>query len=93
MARVSIGDIDALADFRAHLIRFNKDLAESFAAMRGHWRELGDIWTDDMYKRFGDALEEVTPGVDRYLAATDGHEAHLAGLIERLRAVREFGGG
>ena len=90
--RVDVGDIDALVEFRVHLIEFNRELAESFARMRGHWRELGHVWRDDMYQRFGDALAEVTPGVDRYLAATEGHEAHLAALIERLRAVREVGG-
>lgn len=93
MGEVNVREIEALADFRAHLIRFNAELTESFATIRGHWRELGDVWRDDMYRRFGDALEEVTPGVDRYLAATEGHEAYLAALIERLRAVRELSGG
>lgn len=92
MARVG-ADIEALEDFRAHLIRFNQDLAETFAGMRAHWLELGDVWTDDMYRRFGAALDEVMPGIDRYLAATEGHEAHLAGLIERLRDAYDFGMG
>ena len=89
---VNVGDIDALAQFRAHLIQFNRDLAESLATMRGHWHELGQVWRDDMYDRFGEALGEVTTGVDRYLAATEGHEAYLAALIERLRDVRRVGG-
>jgi hypothetical protein len=89
---ISVKDIDALAQFRTHLIEFNRELAESFARMRGHWHELGHVWRDDMYQRFGDALAEVTPGVDRYLAATEGHEAYLAALIERLRDVRAVGG-
>jgi hypothetical protein len=89
---ISVGDIDALAQFRAHLIEFNRDLAESFGRMRGHWHELGGVWRDDMYQRFGDALAEVTPGVDRYLAATEDHEAYLAGLIESLLEVRRRGG-
>ena len=88
---ISVKDIDALAQFRAHLIEFNRELAESFARMRGHWHELGHVWSDDMYRRFGDALAEVTPGVDRYLASTEGHEAYLAGLIESLREVRRRG--
>jgi hypothetical protein len=32
-----INDIEALAEFRAHLMRFNHDLAENFATMQGHW--------------------------------------------------------
>lgn len=92
MAEV-INEIESLVAFRTHLIQFNKDLAESFATIRGHWRELGNVWRDDMYRKFGEALEEVTPGVDRYLAATDGHEAHLAALIERLQAYLDVGGG
>jgi hypothetical protein len=46
-----------------------------------------------MYRRFGEALEEVTPGVDSYLSATEGHEAYLLALVERLRAVRELSAG
>ncbi len=93
MAEVNVSDIEALADFRSHLAEFNKDLSESFKAMRTHWRELGEVWRDDMYRRFGEALEEVTPGVDTYLAATEGHEAYLLALVERLRAVRELSAG
>jgi hypothetical protein len=35
--------------------------------MRTHWRELGEVWLDDMYVRFSEALEEVTLGIDSYL--------------------------
>ena len=88
-----VNDIEALAEFRAHLKQFNHDLAENFATIRGHWRELGEVWRDDMYGRFGEALEEVTPGVDKYLEATQGHETYLIALVERLRAVRELSAG
>ena len=88
-----INDIEALEDFRVHLIQFNLDLAESFASIRGHWRELGDVWRDDMYQLFGEALEEVTPGIDHYLSATEGHEAYLAALIENLQGYIEAGHG
>jgi hypothetical protein len=93
LAEINISDIEALADFRSHLTEFNKTLAESFATMRAHWRDLGDIWRDDMYRRFGEALEEVTPGVEKYLDATNGHETYLLALVERLRAVRELSAG
>ena len=59
----------------------------------GGWRELGDVWRDEMYQQFGEALEEVTPGIDFYLSATEGHEAHLAALIEQLRGYLEVGYG
>ncbi len=88
-----INDIEALAEFRAHLMRFNHDLAENFATIQGHWRELGEVWRDDMYRLFGEALEEVTPGITQYLSATEGHEAHLAALIERLHGYFETGAG
>ena len=86
-----INDIDALAEFRTHLMQFNRDLSENFATIRGYWRELGEVWRDDMYRLFGEALDEVTPGITVYLAATEGHEAHLAALIERLRSYLETG--
>ena len=88
-----VNDIEALEDFRAHLVRFNTDLAESFASIRGHWRELGDVWRDDMYALFGEALAEVTPGIELYLSATEGHEAHLAALIDQLQGYLETGYG
>jgi hypothetical protein len=93
VSEVHVSDIEALAAFRSHLLEFNKDLAESFSLIRTHWRELGEIWRDDMYRRFGEALEEVTPGVDKYLEATQGHETYLIALVERLRAVRELSAG
>jgi hypothetical protein len=86
-----INDVEALAEFRAHLMRFNHDLAENLATIRGHWRELGEVWRDDMYQVFGEALEEVTPGITHYLSATQDHEAHLAALIEQLRGYLETG--
>ena len=88
-----VNDIEALAEFRAHLMRFNHELAENFATIQTHWRELGEVWRDDMYRLFGEALEEVTPGIAHYLAATEGHEAHLARLIERLSGYLETGAG
>jgi hypothetical protein len=88
-----VNDIEALAEFRAHLMQFNHDLAENFATIQGHWRELGEVWRDDMYRLFGEALDEVMPGIKVYLSATEGHEAHLAMLIERLRDYLETGGG
>jgi hypothetical protein len=86
-----INDLEALAEFRAHLMEFNRELTESFATIRGHWRDLGDVWRDDMYRLFGEALEEVTPGIELYLSATEGHEAHLAALIEQLQAYVDTG--
>ena len=83
-----VNDIEALAEFRSHLMRFNHDLAENFSTIQGHWRELGEVWRDDMYRLFGEALDEVLPGITAYLAATEGHEAHLAALIERLEQIR-----
>jgi hypothetical protein len=86
-----VNDMEELAEFRAHLMRFNRDLAESFAGIQAHWRELGDVWRDDMYRLFGEALAEVTPGIDSYLSATEAHEVHLALLVEQLRAYLETG--
>jgi hypothetical protein len=88
-----VNDIEALAEFRSHLMRFNHDLAENFSTIQGHWRELGEVWRDDMYRLFGEALEEVLPGITAYLAATEQHEAHLAALIERLGGYLETGAG
>ena len=88
-----VNDIEALAEFRSHLMRFNHDLAENFSTIQSHWRELGEVWRDDMYRLFGEALEEVLPGITAYLEATEAHEAHLAALIERLGGYLETGSG
>jgi len=83
-------DLESLIAFREHLIRFNRTLAEELASMQAHWRGLGEVWTDIKYHEFGEALQEAAQGVHRYLAATEGHEAHLLGLIERLREYLEY---
>lgn len=89
-ARRADADLEAMIAFREHLIRFNRLLAEEFASMQTHWRALGDVWTDAKYYEFGQALEEAARGVNRYLATTEDHEAHLLGLIERLREYLEY---
>jgi len=86
-----INDIEALTEFRAHLLRFNTDLADSFMMIRSHWTELGEVWRDDMYRQFGEALEEVMPGIETYLSAAEDHQLHLAALIERLQAYLDTG--
>jgi hypothetical protein len=86
-----INDIEALSEFRAHLMRFNKELAESFLLIRSHWTDLGEAWRDDMYREFGETLQEVMPGIESYLSAAEGHQAHLAALIERLQAYLDTG--
>lgn len=83
-------DLESMIAFREHLLRFNRLLAEEFASMTAHWRSLGDVWTDAKYHEFGQALEEAAQGVNRYLTATEGHEAHLQGLIARLREYLEY---
>ncbi len=88
MSKVA-SDLESLIAFREHLIRFNRLLGEEFASMHNHWRTLGEVWQDEKYHQFGAALDEVTRGIDRYLAATEGHEAHLLKLIETLRAYLE----
>jgi len=88
-----INDIEALTEFRAHLMRFNKELAESFLMIRSHWTDLGEVWRDDMYRDFGEALAEVMPGIETYLSAAEDHQLHLAALIERLAAYLDTGVG
>ena len=50
---------------------------------------LHDMWNDDMYDRLGTAIAEVTPGIKKYLAATEQHEAYLRRTIERLGPSRD----
>jgi hypothetical protein len=82
--------IDALREFRARLIKFNQGLADDFAAMERHWRDLHDIWHDDQYDQFGEALSEATPGISRYLTATEYHEAYLRRFIDQLQAATDM---
>jgi hypothetical protein len=88
MSKVA-SDLESLIAFREHLIRFNRALGDEFSSMRTHWQGLGDAWTDAKYHEFGRALDEVSRGIDRYLAVTEDHETHLLRLIETLRAYLE----
>lgn len=76
-------DLAQMQAFLDHLRRFDQLLDDEFRSMIGHWRELGGVWTDAKYHEFGRDLEEVGHGVERYLAAADGHATHLARLIEK----------
>lgn len=87
MADVSVERIEELEDFRLRLIRFSETLTEDFAALERHWHGLHDAWHDDMYDRLGTAIAEVTPGIKRYLAATEQHEEYLRSTIEGLREL------
>ena len=84
---VNVQSIRAIEDFLAVLAHFNRNLADGMGAVRGHWAGVGEAWNDDMYRRLGDALADVTPGIDRYLAATEHHERYLRELIAKLQAV------
>ena len=83
MSRINT-DVEKMQSFLDHLRRFDQLLDDEFRSMIGHWRDLGGAWTDVKYDQFGHDLEEVARGVERYLAAADGHEDHLTRLIERL---------
>lgn len=78
-------DLDSLASFRSHLLDFNRTLDEQFRSMFSHWQAMGEVWSDETYRQFGDALEEVASGVRRYLQMTEPHDAYLVGRIEALR--------
>ncbi len=79
-------NLQAMIEFRAHLQKFNQGLESDYRSMVGAWKGLGDVWRDDKYRDFGEALEEVGRGIDRYLATTADHERHLLRLIESIDA-------
>ncbi len=87
MSRIDT-DVEQMRRFLDHLRGFDQMLDEQFRSMIGHWRELGGAWTDAKYHELGRDLEEVAHGVERYLAAADGHEAHLARLIQHADDFR-----
>lgn len=80
-------DLESLTEFRSHLMRFNRTLADEVSSMRSHWRSLGDVWTDAKYQEFGQALEEAGKGIDRYLSVAPEHEKHLYKL---MRIIEEY---
>lgn len=82
-------DLESLVAFREHLKAFNGTLRDEFSRMRSHWASLGDVWRDAKHQEFGQALDEVSLGIDRYLEATDGHEGHLLRLVEAMQAYLE----
>ncbi len=80
-------DLDALIEFRAHLVTFNQLLSDEYRRMKNHWYNMNEVWSDAKYDEFGEALEDIAKGIDRYLQITPDHEQHLYNLIERIRAV------
>lgn len=80
-------DLDGLIDFRSHLMAFNQILADEYSRMKSHWQSMAELWDDAKYYEFGEALDDIAKGIERYLDITPSHETHLFNLIERLRAV------
>lgn len=81
-------NLQALIEFHSHLKSFNKELAGEFGRMRSHWRSLDDVWHDQKHDQFGEALDDIAQGIERYLETTEKHEAYLAKLIEGIiRAI------
>ncbi len=87
MRDVNISDLEALREFRSHLVTFNNQVADSFAGMRTHSHGIRESWDDAKYQQFIEAFEEVSRGIERYLSVTDDHERYLAELIERIQWV------
>ena len=88
MSKVS-SDLESLVHFREHLRTFNQTLQNDFSGMRTHWQQLGDTWSDAKYMEYGEHLETISKGIDRYLAVTEEHESHLLRLIQTLEAYLE----
>lgn len=86
---IGVKDLDDLIRFREHLLHFNATLKDEFESMRSHWNETRQIWSDEQSHAFERELDELWPGIRRYLEATSDHEAYLRLLIERLEAVRQ----
>ncbi len=82
-------DLEAMIDFRARLMRFNAGLDADYHGMVASWQSLGDVWRDAKYAEFGDALNEVGRGIERYLAATASHQQHLLRLIEAIQSYQD----
>jgi hypothetical protein len=85
---VSVKDLDSLIRFREHLVHFNTTLRDEFNSMRAHWNETRQIWHDEKAHDFERELDELWPGIRRYLEATGDHEVYLRRLIELLEDVR-----
>lgn len=86
---IGVKDLDALIRFREHLLHFNATLKDEFSSMRSHWHETRQIWNDEKSHAFERELDELWPGIRRYLEATNDHEDYLRLLVERLEAVRK----
>ena len=80
-------NVEKLIAFRSHLVRFNDTLHSEFKDMRSHFKNLGDTWHDAQYDKFEKDLDDVSRGIEHYLQAADGHEDHLARLIQKLDDV------
>lgn len=86
---INLKDLDSLIRFREHLVHFNATLKDEFGSMRSHWNETRQIWNDEKSHAFEHELDELWPGIRRYLEATNDHEAHLRRLIELFEAVAQ----
>jgi hypothetical protein len=85
-------DLESMIAFHEHLRRFKRTLAVEFSSVRGHWQNLGDVWTDAKYHEFDAEWARTERGIDRILARIQNHETSLAGLIKVLEKYAELVG-
>lgn len=88
---INIQDVEALDQFRMAFAQYRKELEEMSKLMCGNFKELGEVWRDQMYGKLKDSFEKIDPGITRYLEETEGTEQYLGELVQRMRAVLELG--
>lgn len=80
----AIVDPVELRRFASNLKKFNQELEERMASLRGQLQALGATWRDQEHKKFTDDFEQHTKIIGKYIETTNEHVPFLMRKAERI---------
>ncbi len=83
MSRAIVDPIE-LRRFASNLKKFNQELEERMASLRGQLQALGATWRDQEHKKFTDDFEQHTKIIAKYIETTNEHVPFLMRKAERI---------
>ena len=73
--------------FASELKRFNEELKNNFIRIHGRFKQLGETWRDQEYKRFEKEFDQTGKSIRQFLTAS---EKYIPYLDKKVRPVEEY---
>lgn len=78
---------EELRKFASELNRFNEDLKSNYTKTHARFKQLGETWRDQEYKKFEKEFDQTAKAIKQFLAAS---EKYVPFLIRKAGAADEY---